>query len=244
MKYNIVENPHDQGHDHKGFGDYFLNKLSTSTVTERPFSHLKIDNILPDKFYHVCAEEFENLNFNEFRIQNFLNGGKYRDALFIDNLEDYNYHKLSDNLKKFVTFFMDNKKYIYRSFQNKLVTSRYTDNWNLEFSLNKDSQKYFIEPHPDDKKNIFTILIYFPSNNENSIHGTEFYIKEEGECDNCDIEHFGENCKFNVANKYEFKKNKIIAFSPSLNSWHGVRKISEEICGTRNSFQIFFMSND
>ena len=39
--------------------------------------------------------------FNKDRIQNFLNGGKYRDALFIDNLEDYNYHKLSDNLKKF-----------------------------------------------------------------------------------------------------------------------------------------------
>ena len=111
----------------------------------------------------------------------------------------------------------------------------------LTYFLVKDEKKYYIEPHCDSVKTLFTIIIYCPINNDNINLGTEIYRKKDGVCKNCsDINHFQNNCLFNLEKKVYFTPNKILIFAPNDHSWHGVKNINE-ISNTRNSIQLFFM---
>ena len=94
----------------------------------------------------------------------------------------------------------------------------------------KDEKSYYIEPHPDSDQNIYTILIYTPTNHKNQKFGLELYEKKE------------EN--FIVKKKINFNPNQLLFFAPSKNTFHGVKKLNEKLYKTRNSFQIFFMKRD
>ena len=110
-----------------------------------------------------------------------------------------NFYKKSKNLSDFLKLNHDgvfyighaailvrlsNKKYIFDILNKKFKSNRYSDNpdrWDyLYFSLIKDSNKYYIDPHLDSKENIFTIILYTPIDDRNINFGTDIYEEEEG----------------------------------------------------------------
>jgi hypothetical protein len=92
--------------------------------------------------------------------------------------------------------------------------------------MNKDSVGYEIGPHTDDKENIFTILFYVPEDDTNKKFGLQI-------CDQ----------------KIDFLPNRMVIFAPSKPgevrppTWHQVNCLTDDIVGTRNSFQMFFYKN-
>ena len=90
--------------------------------------------------------------------------------------------------------------------------------------MTKDSVGYKVEPHTDDEQNIFTILFYAPETDINKEFGLHV-------------------CK----EKIDFMPNRMIVFAPSKPNkerpptWHEVKRLSDKLVGTRNSFQIFFL---
>ena len=191
-----------------------------------PFNYLYLEKVFNDSIYKNLSNELNNLNFDSFDIEHYQNGGKYRNALIIKNLDEENYINLPPNTKKFTKNFFDNKNIIFNYLSEKLSTPRSNNNWYIIFSLVKDYNNYYIEPHTDSNKNIFTMLLYLPTNNDNRQCGLDIYKKN--------------NNTFEITKNIEFLNNTGIIFAPSNNTWHGVKCISN-IVDSRNSMQIFFM---
>ena len=102
-------------------------------------------------------------------------------------------------------------------------------------SMTKDHVGYEIEKHTDSEENIFTILFYAPENNDNKEFGLHLYkdaVTEAGK------------------KSVDFIPNRMIAFAPcEVNkdrtpTWHEVKRLSNKLVGSRNSFQLFFYKNN
>ena len=145
-------------------------------------------------------------------------------------IHPHNYTSLlsgkSINVKHFVESLLQNQKDLYSLLSSKFTTERLQDDYFFHVNMTKDAVGYTIESHTDAKENIFTILFYVPETDENREFG--LHVCEE---------------------EIEFIPNRMIIFAPSgVNekrpaTWHGVKRLSNKLSGTRNSFQMFFYKN-
>ena len=100
--------------------------------------------------------------------------------------------------------------------------------------MTKDSVGYEIEKHTDSEENIFTILFYTPENDDNKEFGLHIYKDASTEAG---------------AKSVDFLPNRMLVFAPCAPNkdrtptWHEVKRLSDKLVGTRNSFQIFFYKN-
>jgi hypothetical protein len=219
-----------------------INKFNNCNVSKHPFEHIVIDDFFTETFYENLSEEINNIDLSKFNVKHYSNGGKYRNSINIicrlDNISEYknskNYQALIKNnylhILKIVDFYMENIKNLPNIIVNKIKTNRIKFLSYLHFSICKDFNKYFIDPHTDSENNVFSQLIYCPPNKnyENKNLGLELYSKK--------------NDKFDVEKYIDFKKNRVITFAPNDISYHGVNCV-KDIENTRNSLQIFWMKN-
>ena len=225
------------------FIEDIFDKIRNTEVQTEPFDHLVIDNLLPDDFYKDVAKELSAEDFpgrytrgaygNKERygvdITDYAAWKATRDKVFI-TMHPRNYESLVSgkcvNIQFFVKLILDNHKDFYSLLYSKLPTERFQDNYFFHASMVKDSVGYEIEPHTDDKENIFTILFYAPETDINKEFG--LYVCKE---------------------KIDFIPNRMIVFAPSKPNeerpatWHEVRRLSDKLVGTRNSFQMFFLKS-
>ena len=221
----------------------FFSKILHSKTNKKPFEFMVINNIFSKIYYEELSNELYKLDITNFKINHYGNGGKFRNTILIYN-SNYldNYNKLLKNsfFKKTTDFIIENQHNFYKLLKKKFPNHKLHDDYYLFYSIVKDQKKYYIEPHCDGLKTLFTILIYCPINDDNINLGTEIYSKKSGICKNCSkLKHFQKDCLFSIENKINFSRNKIIIFAPNDHSWHGVQDINE-IVDTRNSIQLFF----
>ncbi len=220
-----------------------IDKIKNTKIQTYPFDHLVVDNALPSVFYAQLAKELEREQFSD-KYTRAPYGNKERYAV---DITDYlawktsgrkilttfhksNYKSLqsgdSTNIKSFTELLVENQKSLYSALCSKLPTERIQDNYFFHANMTKDSVGYEIKPHPDDKENIYTILFYAPETDINK----KFGLHVCGE-------------------KIEFIPNRMVIFAPSRPdsqrpaTWHEVRRLTDELIGTRNSFQMFFYTN-
>ena len=209
-----------------------IHKIKNSQVHSEPFEHLIIDNFLPNDLYKKIATELQEQDFYvNYKKGDY--GGKER---FAAKMHPVNYKRLlatdSTNVINFTKCLIQNHEKFYSAIHSKLLTERFTSDYFFHLSMIKDEIGYKIAPHTDAEMNIFTILFYVPLSDVNKNFGLHVYDSENGKPTS------GENL--------DFIPNRMIIFAPSRPNeerpptWHEVKKISNEIVGSRNSFQMFF----
>ena len=230
-----------------------FNKIQNTKVSNSPFQHLVVDNLLPDHFFKKLSTELEENNFSS----NFIRapyGNKERFGVDITDyptwkasghriktkLHELNYKSLVSNqntiTESFIKLLLQNEKEFYSLLSSKLPTERLHDDYFFHINMTKDAVGYEIEPHPDDKQNIFTILFYAPQTDINREHGLHIYKDVDD--------------KPSMSKKIELVPNRMIIFAPSRPNekrpatWHEVKRLPTNLVGTRNSFQMFFYKNN
>lgn len=225
-----------------------FDKIQNTEIQTEPFDHLVIDNLLPDYFYKRLAKELEVEDFRS----NYTRGAYGNKERFGADVTDYpawkssggkiptrphrrNYEALlsgkSDNIKLFVQLLLKNEKEFYSLLSSKLPTERSQDDYFFHMNMTKDRIGYEIESHCDDEANIYTMLFYAPKTDVNKEFG--LHVSR----DKCRKE------------RIDFIPNRLIIFAPSKPNaerhptWHEVKRLSDELVGTRNSFQMFFYKN-
>lgn len=228
-----------------------FDKIQNSEVHTEPFDHLAVDNLLPDDFYKGLAKELEAEDFPS----NYARGPYGNKERFGVDITDYptwkasgskiptrahrgNYEALlsgkSDNIKFFVQLLLKNEKEFYSLLGSKLPTEKFQDNYFFHVNMTKDSVGYEVEAHTDDEQNIFTILFYTPETDVNKEFGLHVYEDAHTQLG---------------VRTIDFTPNRMIIFAPSKPNkerpptWHEVRRLSDKLVGTRNSFQMFFYKN-
>jgi len=229
----------------------FLEKIKNSTIHKEPFDHLVIDNLLPDDFYKMMSQDFSNEDFHS----NYTRGGYGNKERFGVDITDYdtwartgkkmttsihksNYDSLSNkgskNIKLFFDFLLENEEELYSTLCSKMQSDKTQENYFFHVSVTKDHVGYEIEKHTDNEENIFTILFYAPENEDNKEFGLHIYKDADTE---------------EGAKSVDFMPNRLLVFAPcEVNkdrtpTWHEVKRLSDKLVGTRNSFQLFFYKN-
>jgi len=220
-----------------------FDRIKNSNVQKEPFEHLIVDNFLPDEFYKELAKELESDDF----ANNYERGPYGNIERFGADLTDYkgwknsgckitttthkgNYQSLlstnNKNVQMFVDLLLKNEKSFCSLLCSKLRTEKFQDNYFFHINMTKDRTNYTIEPHTDNTENIFTLLFYAPETDCNKDFGLTVYDKNK-----------------KVNKRIPFEPNKLIVFAPTDESWHGVDPLTNNLVGTRNSFQMFFYKN-
>ena len=219
-------------------------KIKTAEIKYHPFAHLIVDNFLPCVFYKQLASQLEQQDFPT----NYIRGSYGNRERYAVDLTDYstwkssgknisttlhlkNYESLcSDNgsiIQAFVDTLLKNEVEFYSLLGAKMPTERMRGDYFFHINMTKDDVGYTIGPHLDDRENIFTILFYTPETDVN---------KE-----------FGLNV---CQEKIDFIPNRMVIFPPSgpderrPPTWHEVKRLTDKLVGTRNSFQMFFLQNN
>ena len=223
--------------------EYLFDKIEKAEVQSHPFNHMVIDNFLPNDFYVQLSQELESQNFSQNYIRGAY-GNKERYAVDLTHYDawkssgkkistathPHNYQMLSaisdSNIKLFVDTLLQNEKKLYSLMAARMPTERFQDEYFFHINMTKDGVGYTIEPHTDDSHNIYTILFYTPETDINKQFGLQ--VCEE---------------------KIDFLPNRMIIFPPSKPNnlrpatWHAVKRLTSDLVGTRNSFQMFFVRN-
>ena len=225
----------------------FLTKIKDAKIHTKPYEHIIVDNVLPSRFYKKLASDLEADNFN----QRYTRGGYGNKERFGVDITDYkswknskvstlihksNYEALPDsNVKVFFDLLLEHRQDLYTTLCSKLHTNKIKDNYFFHTSMVKDSVGYEIEKHTDSEENIFTILFYAPQTDVNKQFGLHVYENGDNE---------------DGVKSLEFIQNRMIVFAPCEQNkdrpptWHEVKRLTNELVGTRNSFQMFFYKND
>ena len=152
-------------------------------------------------------------------------------------IHHHNYSSLpqESSLKVFFDLLMGNREELYSALHRKLETSKHEgDNYFFHASMVKDSLGYEIGKHTDSEENIFTILFYAPQTDINKECGLHIYKDANTEAG---------------AKLLDFIPNRMVAFAPCEQgkdrppTWHEVKRLTNNLVGTRNSFQMFFYKN-
>ena len=234
----------------------FLENIKNANIYNEPFDHLVIDNLLPDDFYKKLSQDFSNEDFHG----KYTRGGYGNKERFGVDITDYdtwrrsgknmpttihksNYDSLSSNgsknIKLFFDFLLENQEALYSTLCSKMQSEKTQENYFFHMSMTKDSVGYEIEKHTDNEENIFTILFYTPENNDNKEFG--LHISDCG----CNRAHWEAGAK-----SVDFIPNRMLVFAPcEVNkdrtpTWHQVKRLTDKLVGTRNSFQMFFYKNN
>jgi len=229
-------------------------KIQNADIHTEPFDHLIVDNLLPEDLYKEVSKELEAEDFSH-NYEKGSYGAKERFGVDITSYSAWiasgrkssttihqdNYNLLSKKLTSvqfFIDLLLENEKGLYSVLGSKLPTERIQDDYFFHVHMNKDSLGYKIVAHVD-AQNIFTILFYAPETDINKTFGLNVY----GEGGTTPVETYGTPRNLELVKHIDFIPNRMLIFAPSESTWHSVSQLSDELVGTRNSFQMFFLRN-
>ena len=241
-------------------------KIQNADIQTEPFEHIIIDNLLPGDFYKELSKELDAEDF----YRDYDSGGYGNKERFGADITDYgawaasgrkipttihqgNYNSLLSrnrtNLELFINNLLKNEKEFYSLLCSKLPTEKIQDDYFYHVSMVKDGIGYEVKAHTDHELNIFTILFYAPETDVNKDFGLHVY-KEGGDTPvQIGSSHQPGTRNLESGGAIDFMPNRMIIFAPCqpnkerLPTWHEVRRISDKLVGTRNTFQLFFYKN-
>lgn len=171
-----------------------FHKIEKAQLQTEPFDHLVIDGFLPSIFFKELARELEVEDFpNNYTRAPYGNKERFGVDItdycswkasgrrILTTIDEKNYNSISSkdtnkHIRLFIDLLLKNEKHFYSLLASRLPTERNQDNYFFHINMTKDGIGYRIEPHPDDKHNIFTIL--FTHQRQTKINSLDcMYIK-------------------------------------------------------------------
>ena len=229
--------------------EYILHKIKTTETFKEPYEHLIIDNFIPEDDYKILAQEINEINLLEasdnrenvevYREQGGLVGETHsvgdRIISFVKEQNKFpNYNKINE----FTGLWLENQNKLFTALSETFSIKRDSYEY-LDFCLIKDQTDYKILPHTDQPGNVFTLLFYCPVDDTNRDLGLSIY--EEGTGSYIHTRDAGTKL-LKEYKKAEFLPNRLVCFTRTDKTWHGVGSDNVSLQGSRNSCQIFFMN--
>ena len=223
--------------------DDLFERIKCSSVRKEPFPHLVVDDFLPQNFYKQLARQLDSDDFSS-RYQKGLYGGENRYCVDLTDfvawqnsgcrlstaIHEKNYKSLLSMreqwLQLFVKILLKNEKKFCSVLCSKLREENFRGDYFFHISMAKDRHGFVVEPHTDSSDNVFTVLFYAPETDCNRQFGLTVY-----------------NWNREFCHKIPFLPNRLIVFVPTNQTWHGVDLLTNDLKGTRNSIQMFFLKN-
>ena len=228
--------------------DYILDKIRTTETFKDPYEHLIIDNFIPEDDYKILAEEINEINLLEadnrenvevYREQGGLVGETHSVGdRFISFVKEQNKFPNYNKINEFTGLWLEDQNKLFTALSETFSLKRESYDF-LDFCLIKDQTDYMILPHTDQPGNVFTLLFYCPVDDANRQLGLSIY--EEGIGSYINTRDAGPNL-LREYKKAEFLPNRLVCFTRTDKTWHGVESDNVSLQGSRNSCQIFFMN--
>ena len=229
--------------------DYILDKIRTTETFKDPYEHLIIDNFIPEDDYKILAEEINSINLleapdNRENVEVYRErGGLVGEAQAVGDrvisfVKDQNKFPNYKKIDEFTSLWLDKQKEIFTALSETFSIKRESYEF-LDFCLIKDETDYQILPHTDQPGNVFTLLFYCPVDTINRELGLSIY--EEGTGSYINTRDAGPKL-LREYKKAEFLPNRLVCFTRTDSTWHGVGSDNVRLEGSRNSCQIFFMN--
>lgn len=226
--------------------EHFIRTVTRSRVEPDPFAHMYLEGIFPAELYPLVLrnlppdELYEPLNLRKWVRPD---GTSTRDLFF---LVRENLAKLPLDGAEFwshvVGALTDGglKRAIFGKLAGDLAVrfgvpeDRVPDiECAYEIMLVRDTQEYWIKPHPDGLNKIVTMQFYLPGDESQLERGTSLFMRNRGLLGSV----------FTEVKRFPFKPNTGYAFAVSdsakRTSWHGLRKLTG-FAGARNSLMLLF----
>ena len=190
--------------------EYIKEQIKNAKLKMKPFPHLIVDNLIPQKEFNELKEEISKLtDFEQFTIHE----GRF-------SITDDKWENSLNNLKKEL-YNDDIKNLLKEKFKEQLLKREEFNSesdWKLHLSV--DKSYYEIPPHLDSPTKQLSVLFYLFG----SKVGTSLYTNNHNGVEELD---------YKMAKKVDevkFKENRLFVFCASIfdRTWHGVEKSKKE----------------
>lgn len=188
--------------------------LDRAKVQEYPFPHIVVENIWDKETYAALTQNIPpKESFEPFH---------HRDCTRPDGTSPRSFYWLKRQNErdpaKELTAFWQRIPFQIRAMRRTLfqkfdIPSDYSKNWDVR--LIRDEKDYKINAHPDGNEKVLSCLFQLPKNDSMAQHGTVLYQQSGGQ--------------HQKVKKIDFIKNRLFVFPKTVNSWHGVEQIREEV---------------
>ena len=222
--------------------EYLLNKIFNAKIESEPFSHIVIDDFLPEEY----IENFSNLpNYNEIDDNVYFQDKKHSKKSVADNHPNKtNYQSLLDKselFKEFDNLFkQDNslKNSIFEKFSDDLKNSLVQDYKTFETSTSLNYSVsipgYSKEIHVDRREHLINILLYVSDNNDSA--NLELW-KEKYETDMCDV--FPSSDDLILSKVYKPKRNTAVIMINLPWAYHAVDEQKSDFLNRKYIYVVF-----
>lgn len=202
------------------------NAIKSTQFSKNPYQHIVVDNLFSDDVYKNILENKIPTDCLSPIVQGNTVGAAYSDKRYILPLD----RKLTILSKSQRVFWESMYNWLDTEFKN-IILDKFKVNvqTKLRVLYTRDFCGYKIGPHTDNPLKIITLLIYIPSNNDNSELGTSLYTPKENYVQSCEgmKHHKFEN--FNLVKTIEYIPNRMFGFMKTNKSFHGVSSVNKNI---------------
>ena len=216
-------------------------KIGNVPISNFPFPHLYIENILPSEFYSKIQENLldkkEMTSMADLYPQH-TGLSAYKDRLVMDFTRADSMKKLGKKKQEFWRSF--GESFSKGAFANLLQSKfkrfldmrfQYLENVSFrhEMQLINDKKNYALGPHTDKPSKVISFLIYLPKDFTQKETGTTIYMPKDPNLLNKELPHIHyPHEHFHKIITLPFVPNSAFCFIKTNNSYHGVEKLTKE----------------
>lgn len=218
---------------------HMIYKLRNAPIREFPSPHIYLESVFSQEFY----EKLENLFPDESAFLKIHETGVVAKGVY-DERHIFQFNKR--NIEKlpithrhfwhsFSEWIMGNELMmeLYQKFEPYLhlhpILKDKRDNIQLysDAKLAYDLTNYSIGPHTDHPSRLLSFIYYMPEDDDKEQYGTSFYVPKDSSF-TCPGGPHHNRSLFDSAYTAPYKKNSMIVFFKTANSFHGVDPIREK----------------
>jgi len=190
--------------------EYIENQIKNAKLIMKPFPHLIVDNLIPEKDFIELKEEISKLtDFEQFTIHE----GRFSitDDKWTNNLCNLRKELYNEDIKNLLKEKFKEQLMKREEFHSKA-------DWKLHLSVDKNY--YEIPPHLDSPTKQLSVLFYLFGSDV----GTSLYTNNHKGIEEMDYK------KAKKIGEVQFVENRLFVFCASIfdRTWHGVEKSKKE----------------
>ena len=232
---------------HINIEDIKISNKEITLLNKKPFPYFCWDNFLPEKIYNELYNSWPSDDYYDVSTyggkQGFQKNQKDKVNIFFDKNEKwkklislFDSQNFIDDVEKFIKPLQYNHRPIVASrkwklknrissFKDKIFSSEVAIDWELS-RYNKNN---FLDPHTDRMTKYVSLLLYFPDPNwKDEYGGGTIMYKPKNKLYNKNWSNNYIPLEYmNIINNFTYKKNRLVGFIKTANSWHGVEPIRQ-----------------
>ena len=219
--------------------NHVLRRVEQTTVTEKPFPYLVVDDIFPADYYAEMIANFPTLD----SLRPIAETGRVREDMYKERLvvlftdEEFARMTLAQQLfwRDFASWMYTDQflNYFVYKFHNyleprihRIVSTEGSLQVKGDALLVNDCTNYAIGPHTDSPQRLVTFLFYLPRDASMRELGTSVYEPRDPSFTCWGGPHY-DYAQFNEVSTVEFLPNRLLAFPKTERSFHGVAPIKK-----------------